>query len=412
MSDKKGKESGVTSDDIAKAPDVGRVTPGKTTLQPTTEVGDPWIDHGAVCDGKDTATSGCLFTDWQRLKLIVDIKARVETAATNYKFALVELKMSELLKKEDDLPWVLSLALDMVGSHFIKVLGKAAVALKGAGVQKLASSMDGAYMNDRSWRARGEQLLGALDDKAIETHVKATFDPVKKAGVAGAKSEFHDPDKRERNRTVAYIDQLKDQCDVGFQTFTERVTATSNDAELLVVREGLDRANHSIGAYKVALGEKIARFKKSGVTELGRHVAIVDRFPHGTRVRDKRVIWYHEDGKRTLRYQTQDSAFLTQSMNAGKFGPNYAEPSQVGDQVPDEFVDVALARSEQLWGPTPSLFGRSASAPTFNPAAPATPPKPATPTPMVPTQVPRRGPKSVEPDMDSLPDAFNQVKVK
>jgi hypothetical protein len=395
MSGKTGKDSGVVAEDVAKAPDIGRVEPGKSN-RVSNEVGDAWIDHGAACDGKDASAPGCFLTDWQRLRLIVDIKSRIETASTNYKIALTELRIAEMLKKDDDLPWVLALALDLVGSHLIKILGRAAVSLKSAGLGKLSAAMDGVYLEDRSWQSRTQAALGALDDRAIETHVKATFDPVKKAGVGAVKSSLNATEHEEKNQTIAYIDQLKDQCDVGFQTFAETMSARAVDAELVVLREGLDRANHSISAYKAALAEKLERFRASGVTEVGRQLAIVDRFPHGTRVRDKRVVWFQEDGKKTLRYQSQQSAFLTQSMEGHEFGPRYAEAAQLGPPVPDEFAEVALARSEQVWGPTPLVIGKSAAPPRTTPTH-------------VPTHVPAR-PVAVEPNVDALPDAFRQVK--
>jgi hypothetical protein len=419
MSDgKKGKDSGVTAEDFARARDVGKVepTPGKTTGLPSVEVGDHWIDQGSACDGKDSKTPGCFLTDWQRLKLVVKLKLLIEKAVTNYKLALVELKFEELMKKADDIPWVLTLALELVGAHFIKVIGKAAVALKGSGLNKLASSMKDVYLSDRSWQTRAEAVLGSLDGKAIETYVKTTLDPLKKSGVTGVKAALGEQAKTEQRGDIAYIDHLKNQCDVEFQAFSDETAAHATDAQLIVIYDGMDASNHSVGAYKAALGEKLERFRKSGASEIGRHLTVRDRLPYGTRVRDKRLVWYQENGKRTLRYQTQDSAFLTQRLepprsmdgSRAEFGPRYADPVQLGEIVPDEFVDVALARSEQLWGPTPLVLGKSSSSLQPAPTAPVT---------RVPTQLPARPPspeptKTVEPNMDALPDAFRQVPVK
>lgn len=489
---KKGHTSGVTSEDITKARDVGDVKPGKTNLVQTTEVGDQWIDHGAVCDGKDNQTPGCFLENTQRMRLVIDFKDRVETASTNYKIALVELKLAELLKKDDDVSWVLSLALDLVGAHLIKVAAKAAIALKASGINKLASAMEGSYLSDQSWRTRTEMIIQSIDDKAIESNVKTLFDPAKKAGIVAVKSAAKGDAKTKKAATLAFIDQLKDQCDLGFQTFATNATGSSSDAELVVLWEGLDRAHHTVGAYKEALGEKLARFKKSGITELGRQNVKDRQFNRADVQRDKRVVWIQENGKKTLHYQSQEGDYNPNVIKRGdpgseelfgeagklKFGArDPREDIRTEGPVPDEFVEVALERSEQLWGITPLILKPSSDAPSYNPFVPRThrqepepprnpfvprtdrtnhpapepepprnpfvprtgqpepePPRnpfvpradqranqsPSEPTvpsvPAVPTGAPP--PKkagdiepNIEPDIDTLPDAFRQVKV-
>lgn len=455
-----GKKSGVTADDLSQSPDVGKVKPGKTNLVQTTEVGDQWIDHGAVCDGKDDKTPGCFLADTQRGRLIIDFKDRVETASANYKIALVELKLAELMKKDDDVSWVLSLALDLVGAHLVKVAAKAAVGLKASGINKLASAMDGAYVSDQSWRSRTEAIIQSIDDKAIEGNVKSLFDPAKKAGIGAFKSAVNSDAKTKKAAVLAYIDQLKDQCDIGFQTFSSNAAGQSSDAELVVLWEGLDRVHHTVGTYKAALGEKLARFKKSGVTELGRQRTKDRQFHRADVLRDKRVVWIQESGKKTLHYQSQEGDYNPSTIRRGdpgsegiygddgkprEFGArDPREKVQTGGPVPDEFAEVAIARSEQIWGPTPLVLGRTQDAPSYNifvprknqpqpdppqpsggnifvPRANQPPPEPPR-NPFVPivSPVPTDTPSStkppkkagpVEPDMDTLPPAFHQVKV-
>lgn len=106
--EKAGKVTGVSGPDLARASNVGTVAPGKTNLVQSHNVGDQWIDRGAV-------------------------RERVGTAATNYKFALTQLRFDELIKKDD------SLALDLVGAHFIGVAARALSSWKKAGIAKLES---------------------------------------------------------------------------------------------------------------------------------------------------------------------------------------------------------------------------------------------------------------------------------
>ena len=120
-----GTTSGVTAGDLVSAPDIGKVAPGKTKAVQTYDLGVHFLDHGAVCDGKDENTTGCFLRDGQRLRLINDFMILVVNAMGNYKDALTDLRIEELLKEDDDLHWVVSLALDVAGAHFLGVAAKA-----------------------------------------------------------------------------------------------------------------------------------------------------------------------------------------------------------------------------------------------------------------------------------------------
>ena len=381
VGDETGKSLGVTADDLGRARDIANVEPLKTKTAQQTEVGDQYIDHGAVCDGKGLETPGCLFEDAQRTRLISDISTRIGDASTNYKNALTELRFEELIKKEADLHWAASIALDLVGAHLVKVAAKAVIALKSTGITKLSSHINGTYLNDNSFRSRAEDLLRAVDDKSIEGRVKTVFDPIKKGIASTGKRASNHENKTEKAATIAFIDQLKDSCDISFRKFGSHAAGHSNDAELAVIWEGMDPVNHTTGAYKAALSEKLSRFKKSGANDLGRKRAADRRFHQGDVIRDTRVVWLIENGSKTLYYQSHESGYNPNRLRRGdpdtgdlfgdedehlKFGDRNARvPSRYEGRVPGEFIDVALARSEEIWGPTPTIE-RTNPAPTRN----------------------------------------------
>ena len=370
MGDETGKRSGVTADDLGRARDISSVEPLKTKTAQQTEVGDRYIDHGAACAGKGLETPGCLFEDAQRTRLISDINTRIGDASANYKDALTELKFEEVMKKEADLHWAASIALDLVGAHLVKVAAKAVIALKSSGVTKLSSHINGTYLNDNSFRSRAEALLRSVDDKSIEGKVKTVFDPIKKGIASTGKRAANHENKTEKTAAIAFIDQLKDGCDISFRRFGSHAAGHSNDAELAVIWEGMDPVNHTTGAYKAALSEKLSRFKQSGVNDLGRKRTEDRQFHRGDVIRDTRVVWVMENGSKTLYYQSNETGYNPSRIRRGDpdtydlfgdedqhltFGDRGRGSSRFEGRVPVEFIDVALARSEEVWGPTPTI---------------------------------------------------------
>src|SRR6185436_17308284 len=72
------------------------------------EVDNQHIDRGAACE-VDSNAPDCFLGERQRDKVILWIMERVALARENYKNALLDLKMGELVKKPDELHWMLGL---------------------------------------------------------------------------------------------------------------------------------------------------------------------------------------------------------------------------------------------------------------------------------------------------------------
>src|SRR3990172_9571413 len=98
---------------------------GKTTL--TELLDNEYVTNGPTCE-VNPSSADCFLAAKQRDRLIGWLTHYVQTAQTNYKLALVDLKMTELLKKPEDLNLVLGLTLDLAGAHLIATIGSA---LKG-----------------------------------------------------------------------------------------------------------------------------------------------------------------------------------------------------------------------------------------------------------------------------------------
>jgi hypothetical protein len=366
-----GKQSGVTAADLVTSSDVGEMKPGKSTLVQGMggDVGIDWADHGAMCDpnrdGSDKGGPGCFMRPEQRHAVIDLLRDRIHRVQDNYKEALSDLKVVELLKKEDDLNWMLSLALDVAGAHILGVITKGLQGAKATGIARFGDAFDA--KGDRKLAAAAQQTLAAISDDDVKSWTKLGFDKAKK-GVAGiGKDALDTDDTTKKADTLGYLNQLRNECDRAFDAFRLHATAHLNDVQLMVLYDGMHPDNHRTELYYVALEDKIARFHQSGVPQIGHKEATNEL--GASIMRDKRVVWVKDiRGKRTLWYQAQDSTPRDPSVVAAgdpgsreaypgyamkTFGPQRAEgPAQLDRPVPEEFAPLALAKSEALWGAT------------------------------------------------------------
>lgn len=367
---------GVTADDLVKEPDVAKAMPHRAAPG-SSKVGNPWIDRGAVCDGQPAGTAGCLYEDNQRLRLIMLIQHRITAAATNLKIAAQDLRIAELMKKEDDLPWVLSLALDLAGAHIAVTVGQTLKALRAAGAARLSelslhAGLRGEY-SSTSWTSRAEHALGFINDKAIDGAIHNGFEIGKKPVQSGLTSDLNADDVTAQQAAVSFLDELRDTSDVAFGAFAQQAFSIGSDVELLAIYEGMDPAFHKVGVYKAALSAKLKRFEASGVRQIGRQGAIQGA-AGGTIARHTRVVLVRDwQGNTTPWYQTQDGAPTLSSTahcdpnaTAGfhsvgfadaacSFGPTWAREMKLSAPVPMEFRAIAVARSEQIWGATQTI---------------------------------------------------------
>jgi len=414
--------------------------PGKSTRVQTLtfdQPGDVWLEQGAYCDRDDNQDPGCIFSEDVRKRLLARLDRNFLLACSNYKAALAELKIEELLKKDDDLHWIISMALDLAGGHLVKSAAKALASLKAGGVARLTAGMQGAYMSDRSWQSRAEAVLASVSDKSIESVVKSSFDVAKKGYNKELQTRQNHEQAREKRGSIAFIEQLEKECDRRFVRLLNTAQATATDVVLKALYDSTDPVKtdeHTKAAYKAVLGAKLERFRRSGVGNIGRQRADDPVFPGHTVMRDTRVVWVQDaaTGSKTLWYQRQhgddnpgtirpgDPGWDSFPGHAGpyKFGPHSPRDRATLDRpVPAEFVDAAIARSEQQWGPTPTIaspgfeyFKRFLPPEAHNVARPADLHAPE-PMPLPRLDLSRSTPRSVDVDWASLPDAFKTTRI-
>lgn len=345
-----GKTSGVTADDFAQARDIGAVAPGKINLAQSRDVGNQWIDRGAACDGKGDSVTGCFMSDQQRQNLIIDFKDLVLGARENYKSALDELRVDLLVQKDDDLNWILSLVLDTASAHFVSIASKALQKVKAKGVKAIEERlMDAAARSgigdDQKQLIAAEKMLHRVSDKSIETYTKQGFDLGKKEASKALQGVLNEDDKDNKVASLSYIEQLKNDCDIGFRQFEQHAIGAANDAELVVLWEGMQPAYHYTGIYKTALKAKIERMKAADIPRIG----INEIGKEGREAKEPRT--YHSMRVVRLRDFAGGTSLWYESYRGHAMLPFDDNLGDLDRRVPDEFADAAVARSEQQWGP-------------------------------------------------------------
>lgn len=341
--------------------------------------GNPHITFGSSCDNAPEDTR-CFLLGPQRDRLIDHISRRLLVVQANYKAAIAEVKFQELLKKDDDLHWAAAFALDIVGAHLTAAIGNTLKALQKAQANRLADLQVKAAltgMDEGRWVSLASRALAMAAPTRIDTYVRLGMGLAMPKAKAGGKAIQNDAldnhaTKTRKAETIGFLDQLRDKCDVGFEAIFTNLAAYADDAELLAAYEALDPTDHSTGLYVEMLQAKIAELHASGVTKIGREEIAADAYG-GKAIRDTRVVYVQDiNGNKTPWYQHADGTVSTSGARLGDplyeqidpsnadhkqrwrtFGPRGAADPKLDRPVPEEFREIAIARSEARWGPTP-----------------------------------------------------------
>ncbi|NVB82516.1 MAG: hypothetical protein HOV81_29320 [Kofleriaceae bacterium] len=344
-----GQTSGATANDLARSRDVGDVRVGKHNLITGDALETYWHNHGNQC--ADQPVGGeCFLSPESRRRYETDFKDLVTRAATNYKLACLKKHVHELVRSDEEVGIIASLVLS-VASGF--VLGQAVNAIKTLRSGKLAALLAD---NSEEALARGttnvQKLLGGMTDARIQTFTSMGFDQLKTATSRALKTQKNVDLHSKKESTIDYLKVLANRCDDGYRKFELFTLANSTDADLLVAWEGMQPEFHTPDLYEVAIQEKLDAYFASGAADIGRKNVPGGRLD-GELYKDTRVVFVQRGSTRQLWFQKQDS-----------LGPNYPGWSgsdrdfnrRLGHPVPDEFVDIALARSEAVWGPTMTIY--------------------------------------------------------
>lgn len=299
-------------------------------------VGDQYIDQGPVCGTGD----GCFLEDGQRSRLIGSYQNRVQTAEQAYRGALGELRVDELFKKlendqKSNLPWIMSLAFDLIGAQALKALTKALEGLIHMERENLALVYNAATAGGRAEKIAQKMAdsLGKITPAQLTKLSKTAADAATKKTKAAVTRAIKDGSVAVQNQIdTNYLDYLMDNASSTFQALREGPPGFADDAQLMTLWQGYDGQNHTVSHYKAELTDKLARFHTSGVMDVGREMRVVgyeeetqiegqttssipvDRRPEYEATRDRTVVQLQFLSGRAPQYATAHRDFQVEGI--------------------------------------------------------------------------------------------------
>lgn len=369
-----GKTRGPISSGQSDVPDVTRDNPGLQTTPPhglTEEwIGDAYIQGKGHCaQGGD---SDCFLAEGTRGRLIGAYQNRVNAAASGYGDALTELRVDEMISKDEDVDMVTALIIDALGGMALKSIIKAAKWLRGADASSVLTNEVGFAFEDGPSVIEIMDKAKGADESNLNLAVKSATDQGKKAATKAALGAAKgDEFEHEKAVDLSYIDQLRNNAALAFQHQREDPPSMASDAELILLYHSWSATmGHNTGMYKAELQAKLDRFKTSpasriGRTSLGSHPVpgappefnkAVKRW--NADVRDTKLVMHiYDDGTQDLFYYKKDYRPGTLLPEGVWKDPKLDLDDNALDEefkpfqlVEKEFMDAALSSNEAVWG--------------------------------------------------------------
>lgn len=391
-------------------PDVSGPTgiPGKTTqvqqqqgqkpappASSAADIGDAWIENREHCtNGSD---QGCFLTDVQRDRLVTETKLSIRQSETFFVQALTEIGFARLIQKEEELPAIIALALDIASGYLSGLAVKAMKALRSTPTWNFHKTVD-SMLSFQSGDDTGpspslvRNVLNVASPEGLEEVIKAAMDSGKKKIEGAGKKKVEDDmtnqaglDASNRKEvTLNYLDELKISASVSYESLSRSAPGIANDAERIALFKSFTAANgHHVPGFKAALEQKLARYLSSPASEIGRNKHRMKdganpKDSYNATIRDTEVAWVVVSGDPVpkLYYMRQDWANNAGSAD-GVGDPSYLDGSPNERGVPDhlgqsqqgrltlmrpvepEFQSTALARQQQVWGRPPTTRQRT-----------------------------------------------------
>ena len=378
-----------TQPDYAQGPrpDVSgsRGIPGKGTLtgklEPTSAaaIGDPYIEGRSHCAAG--TEGGCFLTPEQRGLLVAAYQQEVLAAQQQYGQALSEIKLERLIKKDEELPMLLGLMLDVLGTQLLSGLTMAFKMLQAgdektaaAGIEWLKQLQTTEHQEPRD-KPSIRSFIQGVDETSVGFILKAGIDETKKSLKKPSPSN-------EKAQTLNYIERLQETAVIAWEHQRQDPPGYATDADMIVLYHSFKaRMGHSTPRYKAALEEKIQRYLASPVSKIGRAKAykgkdtnVTDVGHGGMTTRDTKVVWvvtkgnalpqlyyYKLDASPNQNDHTMSNLDIPMIANEGRF--------KINTPVEPEFIDTAISRHQEIWGSAPeTAMVDPALVPHFRPA--------------------------------------------
>ncbi len=185
----------------------------KPAVQPTNKERD---ERNGICASQSGA---CMFSSEERSELKRMFQLRALAAELNFKLAVDNVKVKELMRKEEDVPWVVLMLIDVMSAHLSTALSNSFSAMRTAKLAELeaAASELAAKGAALSLSSRGiEPVLRAVSPEAGRSAIKGLTDSTKRSVGAAAKAPA---EGKELN--LDFLTQLQDEAGIAFENVRE-----------------------------------------------------------------------------------------------------------------------------------------------------------------------------------------------
>ena len=352
--DKQKKPGGQT---LAQQQPVGAFAPGKTTLvegmaKPTSAkaLDIPYIvNENAAPDG-----SNKFLSQHQRDLLTFRCQDNILAAQNAWGLAWSQAWVENIIQKDEELPVLLTLGIELIAGQAMLGLGAAFKFLKKAPREDVFDIL----RNEIPEPSAAMEKIRGLSDGTVSAAIRAATNTGKKQAMTGLKSE-----SKEKRDTNTYLIEIADRSAHVFEhQRTDPFDGLTDGDLVLLERAWRSDSGHMASDYKAAIVSHVARYKKSEASKIGRS----DR-PDLFFARDSKVVWVNHSkrGKRlhyhTLDHQTKATANIPKDVDMRdetKVNPSQLRDQdfQVGEPVEREFEEVALAKHLQEWKQPPETL--------------------------------------------------------
>jgi hypothetical protein len=295
--------------------------------------GSLYADDNAKCaTPKRKEAGGCFLKDDVRSRLIVDLKSRVDRAYSAYLSAIAQLKIHEMIEKEDELGVFSTLLLNVVFTNVGAGIIGALKALKS--VQRAKSFLEefGEHADSEITRS----MMKDVNEKQMEAIVGSSLDIGKEQAKGLMTKAAAGAGEDRKSAATSYLTLLEVQGATMYERLSEQPPAQMNDQELIAYNESFRGAYHSAPAYIEKIEKSLGQYLGSHAKEIGRTTVRGAM----TYDRETRVAWVQaKDGSKQLMYVNRD-------FNADEFAGKDAKAYH-GEQALS-YSDKATAHSPGL----------------------------------------------------------------
>jgi len=336
---------------------VGEFAPGKTTLvesmpKPASAkaVDIPYIvNENAAPEG-----SNKFLTTHQRDLLTFRCHDNIIAAQNAWGLAWSQAWVENIVQKDEELPVLLTLGIELIAGQAIIGLGAAFKFLQKAPREDVFDIL----RNEIPAPNAVMEKIRGISDGTMTTAIRAATNTGKKQAMAGLKSESKE--KRDDN---AYLIEMADRSAFVFEHQRTEPFESITDGDLVLLERAWRAVSgHMASDYKTSIVGHMARYKKSEASKIGR-----SRRDDLFNARDSKVVWVNHSkrGKR-LHYHTLDhtgkgTANIPKDVDMRdetKVSPTQTRTAdfQIGAPVEREFEETALEKHLQEWKAPPETL--------------------------------------------------------